>query len=153
MGKQNKETFVDVAREFIKLVTGELQPFVTEKITVLIDSDSKISFFTPAHMQFAKYGRGPGKQPPINNIIDFVKKKGIIFEDKDAEGTAWAIAKSIAKNGTLNWKPNAPDAIEEALEKHNEKYIKLVAEFTRKKTLEELQLIYEDQFKDQTFKI
>lgn len=153
MGKRNNETFVDVAREYIKLVTGELQPFVSEKITVLIDSDNKISFFTPAHIQFAKYGRGPGKQPPLNNIIDFVKKKGIVTDEKEIRGTAFAIAKSIGEKGTSNWKPNAPNAIEEALAKYQEKYVKLVSDFSRKKTLEELQLIYEEQFKDQKFKI
>jgi len=148
------ETFVDIAREYIKLMTGELQPYTSEKITVLIDSENKVSFFTPKHMQFAKYGRGPGKQPPLEAMLDFVTKGRIQFRDARGrfttyESTAWAIAKSIAKKGTSNWKPGAPDALQEALDKGNKAYLKQLSNFTKKKTLEELQLIYREQFSEE----
>lgn len=152
MAKGRKgETFIDIAKEYIKLITGELQPYTSEKITVLIDSQNKVSFFTPAHMQFAKYGRGPGKQPPLDSILDWVKEGRIQFRDAKGrfttyEGTAWAIAKSIAKKGTANWVPGAPNALEEALEKGNKEYLAKLAKFSQKRTLEELQLIYQEQF-------
>lgn len=145
------ETFVDVARQFIGLVTGELQPYVSEKITVLVDSENKVSFFTPAHMQFAKYGRGPGKNPPLNPILDWVKRKRLQFRSTKGKflsyiSTAFIIQKSIAKKGTKNWVPGAPNAIEEALKNGLKEYGKKLAEFHSKKTLEELQEIYREAF-------
>jgi hypothetical protein len=42
-----------------------------------------------------EYGRGPGKMPPIQSMEDWIRVRG--FSDYDP----WAVAKSIAANGTL----------------------------------------------------
>ena len=76
-------------------------------------------------------------------------KNTIKFSGNDAEGTAWVIAKSIAKRGTLNYKANAPDAIEEAIEKHNKKFLEKTSKRSIKLTLEELQEIYSQAFPDE----
>lgn len=47
-------------------------------------------------------GRSAGKMPPIKEILNWVKSKGI-FEyrsNEEASSIAWAIAVNIAKNGT-----------------------------------------------------
>jgi len=47
-------------------------------------------------------GRTAGKQPPVANILQWIKTKGIqpISDKMTITGLAWAIAKKIAKSGT-----------------------------------------------------
>ena len=116
-------SFVKIAKDFLKLVKGELDQHTTQKSDIKVNNFLSVSIFTPAHVQFAKYGRGPGKQPPLDPLIEWVRKKGIITGEKNIRGAAFAIAKSIGKNGTKNYVPNAPNAIEEALKKHMGKYV------------------------------
>lgn len=115
-------SFVSIAKEFFMLVKGELDPHTTEKSKIKVNDYKSVSLFTPSHVHFAKYGRGPGKQPPVDEIIKWLSKKGTI-KGGDVRGTAFAIAKSIGKNGTANYVPNAPNALEEALNKHMKKYV------------------------------
>lgn len=114
--------FVKIATEFLQMVSKELDPHTSIKGEIEVESPFKVSLFTPSHIQFAKYGRGPGKKPPLDPILEWVKGKGIIFNGTDEKGTAFAIQASIGKNGTLGWVPNAPNAMEEAIDKHFEKY-------------------------------
>lgn len=120
--------FREIAKQFLLLVSGRLDKYTTKKGSVKVERDSVI-LFTPSHIQFAKYGRGAGKMPPVEPLIDWVRKKGIVTEEKEIKGTAWAIAKSIAKNGTKNYVPNAPNAIEEAIEAEFDNYATRMAGF------------------------
>lgn len=138
------DDFIDIIRDFLKLVKGDLQPYVTEEVSILVDGSGKASVFAPSHLQFAYAGRGPGKQPPLDPILQWVSEKGVIFEGSTKEGTAWAIAKSIAKNGTKNWKPGAPDIVKKAIEEHNRDFLKKLADRGGKIFLEELQMAYEE---------
>ena len=129
--------FLDIAEAFLKAVTSELDPHTSNKgVIVKNGSDQSVVLFTPSHIQFAKYGRGPGKQPPIEAILKWVTTSGTFNFDslKEALGTAWAIAKSISKKGTKNYVPNAPNALEEALNMHlsdlNENISKNVVKIT-----------------------
>lgn len=136
-------SFVSIAKEFFKAVALDLDPYTTENSKINVDNFKSVSLTTVRHIQFAKYGRGPGKQPPVNEILKFVKKKGIIFKGLTERGTAWAIAKSISKKGTKNWKPNAPNAIEEAINNNILDYYKRITNFTIETQFEQLQEIYE----------
>lgn len=113
---------LEIAKQFLELVGKRLDGYTSEKNRVEVGSKS-VTLFTPAHIQFAKYGRGPGKLPPIEPLIDWVKQKGIVQEDKEAKGVAFAIAKSISKKGTKNYVKNAPNAIEEAIEEEFDNYV------------------------------
>ena len=121
-------TFAQIAEDFLKAVTSELDPYTTENGVIEVNEEaSTATLFTPAHIQFAKYGRGPGKQPPVDEIHAWVSKKRFQFRKPNGrfmsyESTAWAIAKSIAKKGTSNYVPNAPNAIEEAFNLHIKTY-------------------------------
>jgi hypothetical protein len=103
-----------IAKDFLKLVTGELDPYSDTKGIIEVGK-ARVTLFTPSHIQFAKYGRGPGKKPPFDSILEFVKKEKIRFEGTDERGTAFAIQASIGKNGTKGYKKNAPNALEEAI--------------------------------------
>jgi hypothetical protein len=43
-------------------------------------------------------GRGPGRMPPIDKIIDWVNARGI------PRAVAWVIARNIAESGTKLWR-------------------------------------------------
>lgn len=116
-----EDEFLEIAKQFLYMVSQEIEPYVSDE-TYIEDAPYRVTLFAPEHFQFAKYGRGPGKQPPVSKILDFVKKKGIIFENSTQEGTAWAIAKSISKKGTKGYTPNPPNAFQEAINKHLKDY-------------------------------
>ena len=71
-------SFVSIAKDFLLLVKGELDQHTTEKSNIKVNNFLSVSIFTPAHVQFAAYGRGPGKNPPIDPLIAWVRKKGIV---------------------------------------------------------------------------
>lgn len=118
----------EIIEQFLKLVSGRLDEYTTEKGEVVV-SNNTVTLFTPSHIQFAKYGRGPGKLPPIEPLVDWVKKKGIVSSNEEARGTAWAIAKSISKKGTKNYVSNAPDALTEAIEEEFDNYVTRLSGF------------------------
>ncbi len=142
----------EIVKQFLKLVSGRLDEHTTEK-GVIESKGGKVILFTPDHIQFAKYGRAPGKLPPIAPLIDWVKAKGIARNDDEARGTAFAIAKSIAKNGTKNYVKNAPNAIGEAIEDEFDNYTtRLSGYFSDKINEEILDLVVEALPKDWTTK-
>jgi hypothetical protein len=78
---------------------------------------------TTKYSWWLHYGRGPGKQPPIQDILDWVHEKHIAGryavvgqslgryprygrrgsrsqQEMDDQATAWAIARHIAQHGT-----------------------------------------------------
>ena len=118
-------TFLEIAEDFLKAVTAQLDPYTSQKGEIVLDEGSqKATLFTPSHIQFARYGRPAGKQPPVDEILKYVSKKGIVFEGTDQIGTAWAIAKSIAKKGTSNYVKDAPNALEEAIKDSLDEFYK-----------------------------
>ena len=130
------------------LVKGDLDEYTTQKSTIKVNNFLSLSLFTPAHLQFAKYGRGPGKMPPLDPLIEWVSKKGIVSGgSSQARGAAFAIAKSISKKGTKNYVPNAPNALEEALNKHMNTYVTKVNEKHVNDTIKKLDKSYDENLK------
>lgn len=141
-------SFVKITREFLMLVKGDLDEYTTQKSTIKVNNFLSLSLFTPAHLQFAKYGRGPGKMPPLDPLIQWVSKKGIVSGGaSNARGAAFAIAKSISKKGTKNYVPNAPNALEEALNKHMNTYVTKVNEKHVNDTIKKLDKSYDENLK------
>lgn len=46
-------------------------------------------------------GRGPGKMPPVSNIMQWIIDKRLPIEESRRKGLAFAIARNIARRGTL----------------------------------------------------
>lgn len=115
------ESFEDIARDFLEAVTSELDVYTSIKGKIYGDSDS-MTLETPGHIHFAKNGRGPGKKPPLEAMLELVRSKNIIFDGADEKGTAFALQAIIAKKGTKNHKPNAPDILESTVNKYQEIY-------------------------------
>lgn len=141
-----------IAMEFLKMVGKDLDKYTSEKNVVEMDATS-VTLFTPSHVQFAAFGRGPGKKPPLDPILKWVKREGIIFDNTDQRGTAFAIQNSIAKRGTKNYKPNAPNVIESAIKNELEKYSKAIASAFAIQVNGEIKKFNEENFKDTKFKI
>lgn len=49
---------------------------------------------------FVEHGRSPGKRPPKNAILEWMKAKGIRLPEKQMEQVAFLIARKIGKKGT-----------------------------------------------------
>ena len=148
------ESFVAIDTAFFTAVKGELDPHTSDKGVITVNNPNSLSLDIVGHIQFAKYGRGAGKQPPVNDILEFVKKKGIKFDGTTQLGTAWAIAKSISKKGTLNHVPNAPNAMQEAINNNFEEYFTKLSTNTFEEQKKEIDKIFKDNFPTTiTFKI
>ena len=115
------KTFEDIARDFLESVTSELDTYTSIKGKIYGDGNSMI-LETPDHIQYAFAGRGPGKKPPLEAMLELVRSKNIIFDGADERGTAFALQAIIAKKGTKNHKPNAPDILESTVNKYQESY-------------------------------
>lgn len=110
-----------IAMEFLQAVSSEMDPYTKDK-GIIKQEGNKAILLTPSHIQYARYGRGPGKNPPFESIFQWVKEEGIKFQGTDERGTAFAIQSSIGKKGTKNYTPNAPSFIEESIKKHLQEY-------------------------------
>jgi hypothetical protein len=116
------DIFIKLATALLQKVANETDKHTSQKATISSDSNS-VTLSTPDYLQFAIYGRGPGKRPPLDNILQFVKGKNIVFDGLDQRGTAFAIQASIGKKGTSNWVPNAPNALEGFIEDNLGEYV------------------------------
>ena len=147
-------SFVKISKEFLMLVKGDLDQYTTQKSTIKVNNFKSLSLFTPAHLQFARYGRSPGKMPPLDPLIEWISKKGIVSGGaSNARGAAFAIAKSISKNGTKNYVPNAPNALEQALDKHMKTYVNKVNKNHVNDTVRNLEKSYNKELKGFTISI
>ena len=136
---------IKIAEEFLRATAKELDQYTTRKNEVIVESN-QIVLLTPSHIHFAKYGRGPGKKPPLDPILQWVKKKGIVFSGLSEQGTAFAIQAKIARDGTSNFVSGAPNALEEALEKNLQDYNYRVGNLISYKINQEVNKIYKEVF-------
>ena len=152
LDKNFLKDLVEIAKEFFNLTKKDLDPHTKKKGSVVLEK-GKITLLTPSHIQFAKYGRGPGKKPPLDAILEFVSSEGISCAGSSMYRPAFAIQAKIGKKGTSNWVPNAPNALEEALDKNYQKYAKELSDSVSIKISDEVNKIYKDIKPNEKFKI
>ena len=116
------DSFKDIAEAFLNAVKSDTDTHTSIKGEIIKNSESSFSLLTPDHIQYAVNGRGPGKMPPLEEMLNLVNSKNIIFEGLDKRGTAFAIGMAIKHNGTKNWKPGAPNFMEETVKKYQKEY-------------------------------
>ena len=142
------KTFKDIAKDFLESVTSDLDTYTSIKGKIYGDLNS-MTLETPDHIQFAFAGRGPGKRPPLEAMLELVRSKNILFDGADERGTAFALQAIIAKKGTKNHKPNAPDIMETTVAKYQKKYEKELGDSILididNKLKEEMEKFWKDQ--------
>jgi hypothetical protein len=146
------KSFRKVARAFLLAVKYRTDPYTSVKAVVNKIDDQTMQLSTPDHLQFAAFGRGPGKQPPLEKIMDFVVSKNI-GDTLNQKGTAFAIAKSIAKYGTKNWVPGAPNLLEQTVIEQMPRYSQKLADAWKKDAEEMLRKEMESLKQDVKIKI
>jgi hypothetical protein len=82
-----------------------LKPFKLEKSRLIEQMDffiqnGELVLYAPEYIEFVDKGRGAGKMPPVQKILDWVIFYQIGTGKDDSTKIAWAVAKSISKNGT-----------------------------------------------------
>ncbi len=147
--------FISIAKEFLVSIKKDVDKHTDEGATINVNGPESVSIFTPNHFQFAKYGRGPGKKPPLDPILKWVNKKGIIFDGTTKRGTAFVIQKSIGEKGTSNYVPNAPNALQELINENVDSFTKKLSGEVLKFQTKKVDEAYKKTifFKNQKFKI
>lgn len=89
-------------------IPDNFRTVVSEQEGILLGAD---------YFKYLVFGRGPGKQPPTDPIEAWLKKVGLEPPSRNSKGRfiklnykslAFAIAKKIAKEGTMIWRGDKP---------------------------------------------
>ena len=65
------------------------------------ETDTRFTLFGDKAFSYIEVGRGAGGMPPIDNIKEWIKAKGIVIgEGQTLSGLAYGIAKKISQQGT-----------------------------------------------------
>jgi hypothetical protein len=63
------------------------------------------------YIYYLEKGRKPGKRPPVDALIPWVKARGMATDDKQARSIAFLIARKIGENGTTIFQKGGSDLI------------------------------------------
>ena len=110
--------------EFKAIDTGLLRRSGYVRVDKFLEKE--IGYSAPYSI-YVEFGRGAGKQPPIEPIRKWVKRKLKVRNEKEANKLSWAIAKKIAKEG-IKPRPFMRNAIEEVKEEWLKKEKDLIIE-------------------------
>lgn len=113
-----------------------------------VDGDDKGGDLSgDAHWYYTVHGRKPGKQPPPETIIEWIRRKGIVVQGIITKSLAFLIGRKIGKLGTDIYLGKRPGLALEQIIKHNseqfvgdlrEKYL----EDFRKAILQDLKQVF-----------
>lgn len=84
--------------------TGESRSLIDYKI-----EGNKATLLGPAHIEFMERGRGPGKFPPEEPILNWVKAKGLSSDN--IKSLVFLIRRKIAREGTVLHRTNQKTGI------------------------------------------
>jgi hypothetical protein len=138
-------SFEEIAKMFLGAIKSDTDTYSSIKGEIVKNGSSSFSLLTPDHIQYARYGRGKGKNPPLEAMLQFIRSKDILFDGMDERGTAFAMQAIIAKKGTKNFVPNAPDFMEETISKYQKEYEEEMGKF--------ISVEYDNKLKDELNKI
>lgn len=124
------------AKRYNKWVTGNSSSLLNCNVEVVGNSLQAVCSFQGKYAQFwqLQTGRKEGKMPPVSALYKWSKQRGISFtSDKERWGFAWALAKTIADSGTLQYRQkNKLDGIFNknwiAFQKNFDRYVQMWCE-------------------------
>lgn len=120
---------------------------------------SAVSTETEGDLSGAKYfyqqifGRRPGKRPPIENIFDWIERRGIKPRDEDTtlEQLAFLFARKIGREGTEIFKGVSPAlAFNEIVDENVGKFQIELADFKAKQIADMIEIAIRRAFKQNT---
>lgn len=88
-----------------KVATGSLLRSLDFEIIEKVEGQFEVIIKALDYLKFIDEGRRPGKQPPLNPILSWVKTRNIRFKNKNGQGflkneqTAFIIRRSIGQKG------------------------------------------------------
>ena len=88
-----------------KVATGSLLRSLDYEIIEKVEGQFEVIIKALDYLKFIDEGRRPGKQPPLNPILSWVKTRNIRFKNKNGQGflkneqTAFIIRRSIGQKG------------------------------------------------------
>lgn len=83
------------------------------------------------YWRYVGNGRGPGKMPPVSPLIAWAKSKGLAATDAQAQAIGWAVARNIAKEGSLDHQLKGRNQFELAIEEGQDRVDDLLGEFLK----------------------
>lgn len=112
-----------------------------ESIRTVTLSPFHIILEAPGYVYVLEKGRGPGKRPPKNSIIEWLQTKPVSIE-KTLDSAYWAISTVIAQKGTkLFQEGGRKDIITPVLDKERFNALqKTLADMTLKETVDQLDI-------------
>ena len=81
------------------------------------------------YWRYVGNGRGPGKMPPVPPLISWPKSNGLAATDAQAQAIGWAVARNIAKEGSLDHQLKGRNQFDLAIEEAQERIDDLLGEF------------------------
>lgn len=138
---QIKQAYIDDRKAKGILASGK-----TDQLFKIQADETGGSLLGPDYFTYQKTGRGPGKFPPIENIIQWIKdKKTFQMTDERGpglKGLAFAIAKKIAKKGTDIYMRKRPgvDIAQKMLDARKE-LVNNIADIEKQKVLQSIKSI------------
>jgi len=121
------------------LATGQLARGIAYQV-VENEEGTNLQITVPGYGQFVDQGRRPGKMPPVQPIIDWVRVKRIRTPQYTTEQMGWAIAKSIAKKG-IRPKPFIENSIQFVLQNFTQELTQAGAEDINNQVIAEFQKV------------
>lgn len=101
--KQVGDLYVKELSRQLKLLDKDASGNLIKSLRYDIKVDSKknpyIEILAADYLEYVDKGRRPGKMPPSNRILPWVKDRGIKIQGQTDEQTAFVIAKSIGIKG------------------------------------------------------
>ena len=104
--KDVAETYKSLLLRDGKKATGELISSIKPMTPELVNGTFECSLSLAPHWKYVENGRRPGKFPPIDNILDWVKAKPLLARPNRLDGKeitpkqlAFLVARKIATSG------------------------------------------------------
>lgn len=111
--------------------TGGLKASNTVTTTELGTGGAVLRLEAASHWKFLGNGRGPGRMPPLDPLVVWVRAKGLAADDLKAKAMAWGIAVNIANEGSLDHRLGYPNQYSEAITTKEDDFPEVLKAFLR----------------------
>lgn len=149
--KKTKEVLEEYAKELVRLYKQRLTDDgkvasgnLVNSMNFIVETGQNfisVSLSLAEYWKYVEYGRAAGKFPPLDNILNWIRVKPIIPDERngrvpDENQLAFLIARKIANDGI-----EAGNQLEETQEDINERWLKRIEDAVTEDITNELDVI------------